>query len=97
MDEETKQILSEAQLKIAEDPEERKRRSDRAKRQHKEGNLGRTTWKTKKTAKPRICSECIQEFIPELTPSGIRSQSEYCISCRPPHYGGQYKYWKRVD
>jgi group I intron endonuclease len=36
--------ISEAQKRIALDPEERKRRSERAKAQHAAGRLGRSTW-----------------------------------------------------
>lgn len=41
----TKHKMSEVAKRIAKDPEERKRRSERAKRQHSERNFGSHTWK----------------------------------------------------
>lgn len=40
----SKEKASESALRVAADPEERRRRSERAKRQHAEGKLGRQTW-----------------------------------------------------
>lgn len=36
--------ISEAQLRVGAAPEERQRRSERARRQHREGRLGQATW-----------------------------------------------------
>lgn len=44
---EARKKISEVQLKVGADLEERKRRSERAARQHAEGNLGRSTWSKK--------------------------------------------------
>ena len=40
----TKQKMSEAAKRVGADPAERKRRSDRAKKQHKQKNFGAHTW-----------------------------------------------------
>lgn len=40
----TRRKIHKAAIKIAADPAERKRRSERAKKQHREGKFGRKTW-----------------------------------------------------
>lgn len=63
-------------------------RSERAKKQHREGNIGRKLYQIRK----RICNKCGKTWIPERMPSGNLCQSKFCINCRPEHKGGYYKY-----
>ncbi len=89
----TKRKMSRSAKRVAADPEERKRRSTQAKRQHREGNLGRQTYPE---PKPRICIKCNCSFKRDITPSGNLTQSRYCKSCRPEHKGGYYKYTRTL-
>lgn len=90
--------ISEVQKRIASDPEERKRRSDRAKRQHESGTLGKKTWKEDKKVTSRLCKKCKEEFIPEIADKRlyknrkltVRTGSKFCLKCRPVHKGGRY-------
>jgi len=86
--EEVKLKISETAKRVGADPTERQRRSERAKLQHRQGNIGRE----KGTPRPRICLVCIEPFVPNRLNGGQISQSAYCIECRPEHKGGNYKY-----
>lgn len=90
--EETKSAMSKAAKVFGDSPSQRSVRSERAKLQHKQRKLGVHVWKTKRGPRPIICRTCKQKFIPELTWSNIRSQSNYCLGCRPPHRGGRYSF-----
>lgn len=82
----TKAKMREAAIRIASEPEEKKRRSERAKRQHELGNLGRKYY----TVRPRLCEKCRKLFAPSRLNTGNISQSKYCPKCRPEHKGGHY-------
>lgn len=88
----TKGLISKAQKEIGRDLEERKRRSERAKQQHKNGNLGR------KKLDPTLlkrgkCKTCDNLFIKTRTPTGQLRQTKYCTTCKPTQRGGYYKYF----
>jgi group I intron endonuclease len=82
---EYKERMSEIQSSISNDSEERVRRSNRCRKQHLEGRIGRRDYQVR----PRVCRKCSSNWTPERTPSGTLSQSRFCLNCRPIHYGGQ--------
>lgn len=87
--EEAKKRMSVRAIKIAADPEERKRRSERCRKQHAEGRIG----KRKYSLKTRCCLSCEKSYLPRRLENGQPSGSKYCHACRPKqHYGGNYKH-----
>lgn len=85
---ETKTKMAAAAKRISTDPEERRRRSERAKLMHAQGRLPP---KPVLPIKPKTCVKCLNEFVPVRLPSGSPSGTKWCDTCRPPHKGGQYK------
>lgn len=84
---ETKRRMSQSAIKVASSAEQRKIRSERAKRMHAEGKI---------PARPMVhrsktCCVCFNEFTPRRLPNGIPSGTKYCDDCRPEHKGGYYK------
>lgn len=59
---EFRQKLRRAQLRICRNPKEIKRRSIRAKKQHKEKNFGRHTWKNKSTKVSLAASKTLKKL-----------------------------------
>jgi group I intron endonuclease len=94
MSEECKVRMSEHAIRIAACPEERKRRSERCKKQHAEGRIG---YRPRKTEQLRLCRECGEQFsaprLPSVSPKkvGPFSNTKWCNKCRKPHHGGYYK------
>lgn len=86
MSEEQKRKISETQLRVSEDPNERRRRSERAKKQHAEGKLRRKIYKLS----DKVCKTCAATFSPARRPNGTPEQSKYCLACRPKQWGGRY-------
>lgn len=85
--EESRKAMSEVAKRIGQDPEERKRRSERCKKQHQEGRIGYR----QKIVKYRTCKDCENEFLVPRIVSGCFSGTKWCDNCRPPHKGGRYK------
>lgn len=69
-----KKFMSVLQTEIGSDPEERKRRSNRAKAQHKAGNLGHQTWKTEILYLPPISLEVCNKLRDEYVSTGIATK-----------------------
>jgi group I intron endonuclease len=72
-------LISERAKEASADPEERRRRAERARRQHATGQLKPPT----QTPKSRICKSCGGNFVRPILPNGKRAQSEYCPECAP--------------
>lgn len=86
--EESKEKMRVAALRVGADLEERVRRSERCKRQWREGCIGRKQGRVR----PRVCVKCKQQFVPHRLPTGPPSGTRWCISCRPEHKGGNYHF-----
>jgi group I intron endonuclease len=84
--------ISEAQKLVGADIEERRRRSDRAKRQHKEGTLRR------KLSRPiRTCTKCGKLFNQYKLFNNKHHQGNRCLTCMAEHFatnGGQFNIHK---
>lgn len=86
------EAISKVQKKIGTSLVERHIRSERAKKQHKEGRFGNGNFGK---GKPRTCRKCYKKFIPDRVPTGGLSQSKFCKPCRPIQVGGYYKFFKK--
>lgn len=85
--------MSESAIRVGSSIAERKKRSDRAKRQWLLGNFGRKIYKVRK----RTCKKCGILYYPPRFPEGTIRQSKYCARHRPKlHLGGNYKYREKL-
>jgi group I intron endonuclease len=81
MSEETKKKMSDRAKIAANTPEQKKMRSERAKRQHATGNIPYR----KRGLSPKPCFVCTESFVPPRRTDGSVFQTKICDKCRPIH------------